>query len=108
MAITTSQAWTAVGDPTRREILDHLTERPQSVSELAVNFSMSRPAVSQHLRVLRDAALVRLRRQGKHHIYEVRPETLEALKSELDSFWRRSLATFKQIAEEGTPTEEQE
>ena len=94
-----------MGDPTRREILALLTTRPQSVSELALDFPISRPAVSQHLRVLRDADLVRLRRDGRQHIYEAKPETLDALKGELEAFWRQALANFKQLAED-TPTEE--
>lgn len=102
MTVTTTEAWTAMGDATRREILARLTVRPQSVTELALDFPISRPAVSQHLRVLHDAELVRHRRHGRQHIYEARSETLDALKSELESFWRQSLATFKQIAETET------
>ncbi len=89
-----------MGDSTRRAILGRLTVRPQSVTEIAADFPISRPAVSQHLRVLRDADLVRLNPRGRQNIYEVKPETLDALRSELEAFWRRSLATFKQIAEE--------
>ena len=100
MSVSTSDAWVAMGDPTRRAILDRLTTQPQSVTELALDFPISRPAVSQHLRVLRDADLVRLTPRGRQNIYEVRSETLDALKSELEAFWRQSLATFKQIAEE--------
>ena len=95
-----------MGDPTRRQILARLTLRPQSVTELALTFPISRPAVSQHLRVLREADLVDLRQQGKHHIYEAKAETLDALKSELETFWHQSLSTFKQIVEEGDRTEE--
>ncbi|UPK74998.1 metalloregulator ArsR/SmtB family transcription factor [Nocardioidaceae bacterium SCSIO 66511] len=102
MSMATAEAWTAMGDPTRREILATLTTRPLSVTELAAAFPISRPAVSQHLRVLKDAELVRVRQQGRQRIYEAEPKTLAALKSELESFWQQALANFKQIAEQAT------
>lgn len=107
MTVSTSEAWTAMGDPTRREILAKLTTRPQSVTELAREFPVSRPAVSQHLRVLLEAELVRLRREGRQHIYEVRAEGLGALRTELESYWRQTLETFKQVAEADNRAEEQ-
>jgi DNA-binding transcriptional ArsR family regulator len=66
---------------------------------------VSRPAVSQHLRVLHQARLVEVRARGRHRIYSARPEGLAALRAELDSFWSQALATFKQLAED-TPEEE--
>lgn len=91
--------WTALGDHSRRQIIERLAERPQSVTELAHTMPISRPAVSQHLRVLRTADLVRSRPEGTRRIYEVNHEGLRALRAELDAFWSKSLARFKQLAE---------
>jgi len=93
-------AWTALGDRSRREIFERLTERPQSVTELADTLPISRPAVSQHLRVLKTADLVRSRPEGTRRIYEVNHEGLRALRAELDGFWSKSLARFKELAEQ--------
>jgi DNA-binding transcriptional ArsR family regulator len=92
--------WTALGDPTRRAIFERLVERPRAVSELAQEMPVSRPAVSQHLKVLGDAGLVRHRRAGKQHVYHVDREGLAALRAQLDDFWSQSLAAFKEIAEQ--------
>lgn len=94
-------AWAALGDRSRRQIFERLSERPQSVTELADTLPISRPAVSQHLRVLKTAALVRFRAEGTRRIYEVDHEGLRALRAELDDFWNRSLARFKELAEQG-------
>lgn len=93
-------AWTALGDRSRRRIFGRLAERPQSVTELARTLPISRPAVSQHLRVLKTAGLVRSRPEGTRRIYEVDHEGLGALRAELDGFWSTSLARFKQLAEQ--------
>ncbi|MGH3361784.1 MAG: ArsR/SmtB family transcription factor [Nocardioides sp.] len=93
-------AWTALGDRSRRQIFERLVERPHSVSELAGTLPISRPAVSQHLRVLKTADLVRSRPEGTRRIYEVNHEGLDALRAELDGFWSKSLARFKQLAEQ--------
>ena len=93
-------AWTALGDRSRRQIFERLAERPQSVTELARTLPISRPAVSQHLRVLKTADLVRSRPEGTRRIYEVNHEGLRALRAELDGFWSKSLARFKQLAEQ--------
>jgi DNA-binding transcriptional ArsR family regulator len=93
-------AWTALGDPSRRQIFGRLAERPRSVTELAQDLPISRPAVSQHLKVLRQARLVQVRPEGTRRIYEVDPAGLEALRAELDGFWGKALANFKQIAEQ--------
>lgn len=93
-------AWTALGDRSRRQIFERLTERPHSVTELARTLPISRPAVSQHLRVLKTADLVRSRPEGTRRIYEVNHEGLRALRAELDGFWSKSLARFKELAEQ--------
>ena len=97
-------SWAALGDPTRRAIFERLVEHPSSVTELASGFPVSRPAVSQHLKVLKDAGLVIDRRAGKQHIYRVDPEGLAALRAELDRFWNKTLAAYKLLAEQ--PPEE--
>lgn len=95
-----TDAWTALADRSRRLIFEHLVDRPQSVAELARAMPISRPAVSQHLAVLRTADLVRSRPEGTRRIYEVNHEGLRSLRNELDSFWSRSLARFKELAEQ--------
>lgn len=92
--------WTALADPTRRTIFDMLVERPWSVGELAQALPVSRPAVSQHLKVLKDAGLAVDRPAGKHRIYRVDPAGLTALHAELDLFWSKTLAAYKVAAEQ--------
>ncbi len=89
----------ALGDPTRREIFERIASRPSAVGELAGGLPVSRPAVSQHLKVLKDAGLVIDHPAGTRRIYELNPRGLEALRSYLDGFWNRSLAAFKSAAE---------
>jgi DNA-binding transcriptional ArsR family regulator len=96
-----SPGFAALGDPTRREIFERLAEHPTAVGELARGLPVSRPAVSQHLRVLKDAGLVVDRRAGSRRIYQLNPEGVDALRSYLDGFWNRSLAAFKAAAEKG-------
>jgi DNA-binding transcriptional ArsR family regulator len=91
--------WTALGDPTRRAIFESLIEGPQAVGELAAQFPVSRPAVSQHLKVLKSAGLVGDRQAGKHRIYHVDPDGLAALRAELDRFWTKTLAAYKAVVE---------
>jgi DNA-binding transcriptional ArsR family regulator len=91
---------TALGDPTRREIFERLADRPRAVGELAGELPVSRPAVSQHLKVLKDAGLVSDRRAGNRRIYQLDPEGIDALRSYLDRFWQQSLAAFKAAAEQ--------
>jgi DNA-binding transcriptional ArsR family regulator len=91
--------WTALGDPTRRAIFERLVIRPQAVGELADQLPVSRPAVSQHLKVLKDARLVLDRRAGNRRIYQVDPTGLEAMRTQLDRFWNQALANFKEIVE---------
>jgi DNA-binding transcriptional ArsR family regulator len=92
--------WTALGDPTRRAIFERLVERPCAVGELAGEFPVSRPAVSQHLRVLKDARLVVDRPAGNRRIYQVDPTGLGALRADLERFWGRALANYQAVVEQ--------
>jgi len=89
----------AVADPTRRAVLQYLLDRPHGVNELAEHFDVSRPAVSKHLRILKDARVVRERRDGRNRIYELNPGGLDALREYFDQFWGRALDAFKRAAE---------
>ena len=91
----------ALGDPTRRAIFERLAERPLAVGELASELPVSRPAVSQHLKVLKQAGLVTDRPAGTRRIYQLDPDGVAALRDYLDGFWNRSLAAFKRATEEG-------
>jgi DNA-binding transcriptional ArsR family regulator len=90
----------ALGDPTRREIFERLAERPRAVGELAGELPVSRPAVSQHLKVLKDAGLVVDRQVGNRRIYQLNLDGVGALRAYLDQFWNRALAAFKVAAEQ--------
>ena len=92
--------WAALADPTRRAVLARVAERPRSVEQIAQALPVSRPAVSQHLRVLADANLVMARREGRCRIYRLRPEGLSGPRAELERFWSQALDNFKRIAEE--------
>ena len=94
-----ADVWTALGDPTRRAIFERLVERPSAVGELASEFPVSRPAVSQHLRVLKDARLVIDRPAGNRRIYQVDPAGLGKLRADLERFWGQALANFKEAVE---------
>jgi DNA-binding transcriptional ArsR family regulator len=96
--------WTALGDPTRRAIFERLAARPQAVGELARVLPVSRPAVSQHLKILKRAGLVADRRMGTRHVYRLDPEGLAALRAQLERFWTQALTNYKQLVEQ--PTEE--
>jgi DNA-binding transcriptional ArsR family regulator len=96
-----TDGWTALGDPTRRAIFERLAERPRAVGELARELPVSRPAVSQHLRVLKEARLVTERPEGTRHIYRLDPNGLGALRADLERFWVRALADYKAIVEQG-------
>ena len=95
----------ALGDPTRRAIFERLRRGPRAVGELAADLPVSRPAVSQHLRVLKAAGLVTERRNGTRRIYRVDPAGLEALRSYFEGFWEEALAAFKEAAEKGATDE---
>jgi DNA-binding transcriptional ArsR family regulator len=92
--------WTALGDPTRRAIFERLADRPRAVGELASELPVSRPAVSQHLKVLKDARLVADEQAGTRRIYRVDPDGLRALRGYLDHFWDQALAGFKTAVEQ--------
>ena len=94
----------ALGDPTRRAILARLLEGPLAVGELASHFPVSRPAISQHLRILKDAHLVLDQPQGNRRLYALNPEGFDSLRDYFDQFWSLALAAFKKKAEE--PAEE--
>jgi DNA-binding transcriptional ArsR family regulator len=91
--------WDALGDRTRRAIVASLAEAPRSVGELAAGLPVSRPAVSQHLKVLKDAGLVIERAVGTRRIYRLNPAGVVALRDQLDTFWNRALASFKDVVE---------
>nr|WP_329608276.1 metalloregulator ArsR/SmtB family transcription factor [Mesorhizobium muleiense] len=95
-----NNSWTALGDPTRRTIFELLVEHPRSVTELARALPVTRSAVSQHLKVLKEAGLVADTPDGKHRIYRVEPDGLAALRTELDRFWVKTLAAYKQAVEQ--------
>lgn len=92
--------WGALADRTRRRIVECLAERPQAVGELARELPISRPAVSQHLKVLKDAGLVCDRAVGTRRIYQVDPAGIAVLRAQLDRFWSQALTNFKEIVEQ--------
>jgi DNA-binding transcriptional ArsR family regulator len=98
--------WAVLADPTRRAIFERLVAGPRAVGELARDLPVSRPAVSQHLKVLKAARLVLDRQAGKQRIYQVDPDGLAQLRAELDQFWNQTLAAYKAVVEQ--PTEEDE
>lgn len=104
--MTNANAWTALGDPTRRTIFELLVENPSSVSELARDLPVTRPAVSQHLKVLKDAGLVADTRSGKQRIYRVDPDGIARLRAELDRFWSKTLAAYKVVVEQSSKEQE--
>ena len=89
----------ALGDGTRRAILASLLNGPMSVGELADEFPVSRPAISQHLRILKDANLVIDEADGTRRVYEINPEGFESLREYFDQFWTRALHAFKKEVE---------
>jgi DNA-binding transcriptional ArsR family regulator len=90
---------TALGDPTRRAIFERLGRGPQAVGELARDLPVSRPAVSQHLKVLKDAGLVVDRPDGTRRLYQLNPTGIEAIRAYFDTFWNHALTVFKQAVE---------
>lgn len=93
------EAFTALADPTRRSIVEALRDRPSPVGRLAQQLPVSRPAVSQHLKVLSDAGLVTAEARGTARIYRLAPEGWEALREYLDSMWDDALASYARAAE---------
>ena len=89
----------ALADPTRRAVFERLREGPRPVGELARDLPVSRPAVSQHLRVLKDAGLVTERKEGTRRLYRIDPAGITAVRDYFDGFWTDALAAFKAAAE---------
>ena len=91
--------WAALADPTRRAIFELVAARPRAVVELAEVLPVTRPAVSQHLKLLKTAGLVRDRAEGTRRIYRANPEGLRELRAQLHRFWNQTLANFKELVE---------
>jgi DNA-binding transcriptional ArsR family regulator len=102
-----TDGWIALGDPTRRTIFERIADRPRAVGELAGELPVSRPAVSQHLRVLKDAGLVIDQRAGTRRIYQLNPDGLAELRAQVEHFWSQALANYKQIVEQATDEEDE-
>ena len=102
----TTNGWAALADPTRRAIFEMVAERPSSVGALASRLPVSRPAVSQHLRILKEARLVADAPAGKQRIYRVDPDGLASLRAELDRFWSKTLAAYKVAVEASSKEQE--
>jgi DNA-binding transcriptional ArsR family regulator len=98
------EAWGALGDRTRRAIVLSLAERPQAVGELAAGLPVTRPAVSQHLKVLKEAGLVAEEAEGTRRIYRLNAAGVAALRDQLDTFWNRALGGYQELVDQ--PTEE--
>lgn len=94
----------ALGDPTREAIVRLLVEQERTVGELAERLPVARPTVSKHLRLLEDAGLVQYRSEGTRNFYSIRPETLAALRDEMDRMWSRALARFALVANNRKPS----
>jgi DNA-binding transcriptional ArsR family regulator len=91
--------WNALADPTRRTILELVAARPRNVQALADRLPVSRPAVSQHLKLLKEAGLVVDQAVGTRRLYSANPAGLAAMRAQLDQFWNQTLVNFKQLAE---------
>jgi DNA-binding transcriptional ArsR family regulator len=99
-------AWIALGDRSRRAIIECLAERPRAVGELADELPISRPAVSQHLKVLKEAGLVTDRVTGTRRIYRLNPAGVAALRDQLDTYWNRALAGYQDTVEQPATDEQ--
>jgi DNA-binding transcriptional ArsR family regulator len=105
--ISADRAFDALGDPTRRRVFKSLRHGNRSVREIAQGMNVTRPAVSQHLKVLKDAGLVAVRAEGTRRLYTVDMAAIEALRGWLDGFWDETLTAFKHAAEEQAAKERQ-
>jgi DNA-binding transcriptional ArsR family regulator len=94
-----SERFAALADPTRREIFERLARRPLAVGEIADGLPVSRPAVSQHLKVLKDAGLVTMHAEGTRNVYQIDFRAIAAMRAYLDRFWNKALAAFKDAVE---------
>jgi DNA-binding transcriptional ArsR family regulator len=92
--------WSALGDPTRRAVFERVADSPCAVREIAGGLPVSRPAVSQHLKVLKEAGLVIDEPSGNRRIYRVNPDGLAELRADLDRYWISALAAFKATVEQ--------
>lgn len=97
--MTNARAFAALADPTRREVFERLAAGPRAVGELAEGLPVSRPAVSQHLKVLKEAGLVVDRAEGARRVYQIDPQGLGQIRAWLDRFWDAALEAFKAEAE---------
>src|SRR5258706_10923402 len=95
-----NNAFNALGDPTRRAIFEKLHDRPLAVVDIADGLPISRPAVSQHLKILKEAKLITLKTDGNKNIYALDREGIVAMRDYLDKFWHEALTNFKQLAEQ--------
>src|SRR6185369_11797129 len=103
-AVNAALGFAALGDPTRRSLFERLARRPMAVGKLAAGLDVTRPAVSQHLRVLMQARLVTHEQEGTRRVYRIDPRGVEAMRNYLDRYWDRALAAFKAAAEEEEDT----
>lgn len=97
-----SLCFNALGDPTRRAIFERVAKRPLAVVDIAKGLPVSRPAVSQHLKVLTHAGLVKCQANGTRRLYLVNVEGIEKMRNYLDRFWDQALASFKELVEKET------
>jgi DNA-binding transcriptional ArsR family regulator len=97
--------WTALGDPTRRAIFERIATRPRAVVEIARDLPVSRPAVSQHLKVLKDAGLVMDHPVGSRRVYSLNPKGVGALRADLERYWSKALLAYQQVVEQTTEEE---
>lgn len=105
--VSTTATLAALADPTRRAVLERLASGPRSVTDVAGTLPVSRPAVSQHLKVLREAGLVTARRQGRQQLYAVRRDGLAELRAWLDTFWDTALQSYADAVERAAEREKQ-
>ena len=98
--MNTNLAFNALGDPTRRAIFEKLQRKPMAVVDIADGLPISRPAVSQHLKVLKEAKLITLRTVGNNNIYELNRDGIISMRNYLDQFWNDALTNFKALAEQ--------
>jgi DNA-binding transcriptional ArsR family regulator len=106
--MTYDRALSALADPTRRRVFERLRSGPRAVGAIARGMPVSRPAVSQHLRVLKEAGLVTDRPEGTRRVYYIDPRGLGALRGWLDQFWDQTLAAFQNEVESGANEEDEE
>jgi DNA-binding transcriptional ArsR family regulator len=106
--MTNARAFAALADPTRRAVFERLADGPRAVGELAEGLPVSRPAVSQHLKVLKEAGLVTDRADGARRVYQIDPAGLGQIRAWLDRFWDSALEAFRAEAEREDPWESDE